>query len=80
METISNHQKTRRRRRHFSPERKAEVVQRIDQCNSISEGCREHDVSPSVYRKWKKQLANGIQYAMRSGRPPIDKEKKQLVV
>jgi transposase-like protein len=68
-----------RKRRSFTPKEKASIVQKIDRAESVIAGCREYSIYPATYRKWKKQLENGIHYALRSGRPPVDRERKELL-
>lgn len=68
-----------RRKRIFTPEQKASIVQQVDSARTIKEGCEAADIHYTSYKSWKRQLENGIRSSLRNSRPPIDPEKKQLL-
>lgn len=74
----------RRPRRTFTPEQKANIVNQIDTDRksgmSFSEAMSKHDINPSLYLKWKRQLAVGIHSALRNNKPPVDVEKKKMLM
>ena len=46
---------TKRKRRKFTPQQKADAVRLVRQVGSISEVARDLDLSPSVLHNWVKQ-------------------------
>lgn len=72
----------KRAKRNFTPEQKADIVNQIEadrragmtSANAIS----KHDISATLYAKWRRQLAVGINSSLRNNKPPQDPQKKQL--
>jgi transposase-like protein len=73
-----------RAKRTYTPEQKANIVNQIeiDRKNGMSsiEALKKSDIAPSLYSKWRRQLAVGIHSALRNNRPPVDLEKRQLAL
>ena len=69
-------------KRVFTPDQKAGIVHQIE--TSIKDGMKateaveKQGIVYSIYLKWKKQLAVGINSSLRNGKAPVDKEKKRL--
>ena len=61
-------------RRKFIPEQKFEILKDIERCKTIKEGLAKHQLSDSLYRKWKRQLEVGVRASLRNSRPlkPVD--------
>jgi transposase-like protein len=61
-------------RRKFIPEQKFEILKDIERCKTIKEGLAKHQLSDSLYRKWKRQLEVGVRASLRSRRAlkPVD--------
>lgn len=61
-------------RRKFIPEQKFEILKDIERCKTIKEGLAKHQLSDSLYRKWKRQLEVGVRASLRSSRAlkPVD--------
>jgi len=72
----------RKAKRIYSPEQKANIVHQIetDIKGGMSTGSAidKQGIAHSLYNKWKKQLAVGIKSSLRNGKPPINKEIKQM--
>lgn len=68
----------RRRRRIFTPEQKYEILKDIKTHPTIKEGLAKYNLGSSVYRRWNRQLALGINFSLRNGRPPKDASLKRL--
>jgi transposase-like protein len=68
--------------RIYSPEQKANIVHQIE--TDIKSGVKVQDaifkqgIVYSSFAKWRKQLAVGIKSSLRNGRPPVDKDKRQM--
>jgi transposase-like protein len=67
-------QEGRKVRRKFIPEQKFEILKDIERCKTIKEGLAKHQLSDSLYRKWKRQLEVGVRASLRSSRAlkPVD--------
>jgi len=59
----------RRVKRLFSPEQKYEIMKDIEQQPTIKAGLEKHQIHPSVYARWRKQLSVGIRASLRNSRP-----------
>jgi transposase-like protein len=61
-------------RRKFTPEQKFEILKDIERGRTIKEGLQKHQLSDSLYRKWKRQLEVGVRASLRNSRPlkPVD--------
>ena len=62
-------EKTRRPNRVFTPEQKYEILKDIEKYPTIREGLQKHNIAPSVYHRWKRQLTVGINASLRNTRP-----------
>ena len=56
-------------RRIFTPEQKDEILRDIDQAATIREGLIKHNITSSLYYKWKRQLKVGINACLRNTKP-----------
>jgi transposase-like protein len=69
-------------KRQYTPEQKANIVNQIetDRKNGLSASAalEKSEIAPSLYSKWRRQLAVGIHSALRNNKPPVDIEKKKL--
>lgn len=74
----------KRTRRHFTPEQKADIVNQIDtdRKNGMKflDAVSKQDINDSLYLKWKKQLNVGVKSSLRNGKPPVDAEKKKMIL
>ena len=74
----------KRTRRHFTPEQKADIVNQIDtdRKNGMKflDAVSKQDINDSLYLKWQKQLNVGIKSSLRNGKPPVDAEKKKMIL
>jgi transposase-like protein len=72
----------KRVRRVFSPEQKASILHQIE--TDIGAGMtaamavEKQGIAYSIYGKWKKQLSVAVKSGLRNGRPPVDKQKREL--
>jgi transposase-like protein len=75
-------EQTRKTKRQFTPEQKANIVHQIETSiksgMSVGSAVEKHDIAYSLYSKWKKQLAVGIKSSLRNGKAPVNKEMKQM--
>jgi transposase-like protein len=62
-------EKTRRPNRVFTPEQKFEILKDIEKYQTIREGLLKHQISPSVYHWWKRQLSVGVNAGLRNSKP-----------
>ena len=67
-------------RRHFTPEQKFEILREIEKCPTLKEGIDRYQIHYNLYRKWKRQLAVGVQASLRNGRPIKGPDLKRLEV
>jgi len=67
-------------RRVFTPEQKFEILKEIERSKTIKEGLAKHQLSDSVYYKWKRQLEVGVRASLRNSRPIKSAELKRLEV
>jgi len=44
----------------------------------VQDAIAKQGIVYSSFAKWRKQLAVGIKSSLRNGRPPVDKDKKQM--
>lgn len=69
-------------KRIFTPEQKVDILRAVEQDVksglTITKAIEKAGIVQSQYHKWKRQFAVGIRSSLRNGKPPIDKEKKQL--
>ena len=64
-------------RRHFSPERKAELLRRhILEKVPVSDLCNEHELQPSVFYHWLKQLCENAATALTA--PKATSQERKL--
>jgi transposase-like protein len=48
---------TRQKPRHFAPEQKVAIIRRhLLEGVAVSDLCNEHDIQPTVFYRWQKQL------------------------
>jgi transposase-like protein len=61
-------------RRNFTPEQKYEIIKDIEKAPTIREGLARHRIASSLFYKWKRQLAVGINASLRNAKPlkPVD--------
>lgn len=78
MQEIIPVKRSRRSRRIFTPEQKYEILKDIEKCPTIKEGLAKHDIVSSVYRNWRRQLAVGVNFSLRNGRPQKGAELRRL--
>lgn len=73
--------KHKRQRRHYTPERKAELLQRhlVDKV-PVSEICNEEKLQPSVFYGWLKTLLANAPIALASPRGSSPEKKLQKKV
>jgi transposase-like protein len=73
---------TKRVRRSFTPEQKYDILQKIEADVKVgmarAAALEKAGIGSGVYSQWKRQLAVGVKSSLRNGKPPADKEKKQL--
>ena len=65
-------------KRVFTPEQKYEILKDIEKYPTIREGLAKHQISPSVYHRWKRQLAVGVNASLRNTRPLKSPDLKKL--
>jgi transposase-like protein len=65
-------------RRNFTPEQKYEIIKDIEKAPTIREGLARHHITSSLYYKWKRQLAVGINASLRNTKPIKPAELKSL--
>jgi len=68
----------RRPNRVFTPEQKYEILKDIEKYPTIKEGLEKHNISPSVYHRWKRQLTVGINASLRNTKPLKSPDLKRL--
>lgn len=71
-------EKTRRPNRVFTPEQKFEILKDIEKCRTVREGLDKHQIATSVYHRWKKQLAVGVNASLRNAKPLKSPDLKRL--
>ncbi len=52
--------KVKRPNRIFTPEQKYEILKDIEKYPTVREGLEKYQIAPSVYHRWKRQLAVGV--------------------
>jgi len=70
-----NHPKPRR---IFTPQQKFEIIKDIERCSSIREGLAKHNLPSSMFYKWKRQLAVGVNASLRNTKPLKSPDLKKL--
>jgi len=65
-------------RRIFTPQQKFEIIKAIEQCATIREGLAKHNLPSSMFYKWKRQLAVGINASLRNTKPLKSQDLKKL--
>jgi len=69
-------------KRYFTAEQKFNILQSIegDVKSGMTQGAaiEKAGIANSVFAKWRKQLAVGVKSSLRSGKPPVDKDKKKF--
>jgi transposase-like protein len=71
-------QEARKVRQKFTAEQKFEILKDIERCKTIKEGLARHQLSDSLYRKWKRQLEVGVRASLRNGRPSKPADLRRL--
>ena len=71
-------QEVKKVRRIFTPEQKFEILKDIGRCQTIKEGLAKHQLSQSLYHKWKRQLEVGVRASLRNSRPLKSTDLKRL--
>ena len=71
-------QSNQKPRRNFTPEQKYEIINEIEQCSSIRNGLEKYNIASSMYYKWKRQLAVGINTSLRNTKPLKFPDLKRL--
>ena len=65
-------------RRIFTAEQKFGILKDIERCQTIKEGLAKHQLTDSVYYKWKRQLEVGVGASLRNRRPLKSADLKRL--
>lgn len=65
-------------RRNFTPEQKYEIIKDIEKAPTVREGLARHRITSSLFYKWKRQLAVGINASLRNTKPVKPVELKSL--
>ena len=72
----------RKAKRGFTPEQRYDILQMIDldikSGLSRAAALEKAGIGSSLYSQWKRKLAVGVKSSLRSGKPPVDREKKHL--
>ena len=72
----------KRAKRSWTAEQKFQILQEIDADlktgMKVGDAIAKHSLAASVYASWRKQLAVGVKSSLRSGKPPVDKDKRRL--
>ena len=66
-----------KQRRSFSVEQKLQIIQEADQ-NGVTQTLRKHNVSHSVYLRWKNQFNQGGVQSLKPQYHPVDPELRAL--
>ena len=64
--------------RRFTPEQKLAILKDIECSGTIKEGLERHNIHPSLYYKWKRQLAVAVKSGLRNSKPAKDPRLKAL--
>lgn len=70
--------KVKKPNRIFTPEQKYEILKDIEKYPTVREGLEKYQISPSVYHRWKRQLAVGVNASLRNARPLKSPDLKRL--
>jgi len=65
-------------RRIFTPQQKFEIIKDIERCSSVREGLAKHGIPSSMFYKWKRQLAVGVNASLRNTKPLKSPDLKKL--
>ena len=65
-------------RRVFTPQQKLEIIKDIEHSSTIREGLAKHNLPSSMYYKWKRQLAVGVNASLRNAKPLKSPDLKKL--
>ncbi len=65
-------------RRIFTPQQKFDIIKDIERCSSIREGLAKHGIPSSMFYKWKRQLAVGVNASLRNTKPLKSPDLKKL--
>jgi len=65
-------------RRNFTSEQKYEIIKDVESCSSIRSGLEKNHIASSMYYKWKRQLAVGINASLRNTKPLKSPDLKRL--
>lgn len=60
---------TSKPKRLFTPEQKYEILKDIERHPTIKAGLEKHQLAPSVFSRWRRQLSVGINASLRNSRP-----------
>ena len=68
---------TKRKRRHFTADEKAAILRRhLADKISVADLCDEHQLQPSVFYQWQRQLFDHAAKALESQRGSAKRDKK----
>jgi transposase-like protein len=70
--------RTPKPRRRSTPEQKYEIIKDIERHPTTREGLTKHNLSSSMYCKWKRQLKVGINASLRNTKPLKFPDLKKL--
>jgi transposase-like protein len=65
-------------RRIFTPQQKFDIIKDIERCAIIREGLTKHGITSSMFYKWKRQLAVGINASLRNAKPLKSPDLRKL--
>lgn len=68
----------RKPKRTFTPDQKFELIQDIDKAPIKIIALKKHNITHSMYMRWKRQLEVGISSSLRGGRGAPDSVQRQL--
>ena len=71
----SNQQKPRR---IFTPQQKFEIIKDVERYPTIREGLAKNNLPNSMFYKWKRQLAVGVNASLRNTKPLKSPDVKKL--
>ncbi|HNV19868.1 MAG TPA: transposase [Rectinema sp.] len=73
---MENNQK--KPRRVFTPQQKFEIIKDIERASTVREGLAQHGIPSSMFYKWKRQLAVGVNASLRNTKPLKSPDLKKL--
>ncbi len=68
----------RKLRRNFTPEQKYEIIRDVEASPTIRDGLARYNITSSMFYKWKRQLAVGINASLRNTKPLKSPDLKRL--